>query len=248
MNFDPLNSPHHPSHTGPGEKPPRQILPTIFAFPPNRETLGGTAYLIDRGKNGTGNILVDCPAWHPTQKAFIQATGGVDWLVITHRGGMGNTQAIQNDLGCKVLVQEQEAYLLPGMELITFEEGFTFEGDGLGRNDLEKGDRLLWTPGHTPGSSCLYYGGEGGVLFTGRHLLPNHTGDLVPLRTTKTFHWPRQIRSVQRLLDALSPETWHYCCPGANTGYLRGRGVVDRAYERVSSLDLTLCLQTKPGI
>lgn len=46
-----------PSHN----KPPRPILSRIFAFAPNRDSLGGTAYFIAQE---TGNILIDCPAWH----------------------------------------------------------------------------------------------------------------------------------------------------------------------------------------
>ena len=40
-------------------KLPRSVSETIFAFPPNRETLGGTAYLL---LEPSGNILIDCPA------------------------------------------------------------------------------------------------------------------------------------------------------------------------------------------
>lgn len=48
-------------------KVPRLILEDIYAFPPNREILGGTAYLI---VNKSGNILVDCPAWDAENQGF----------------------------------------------------------------------------------------------------------------------------------------------------------------------------------
>ncbi|MGL5193174.1 MAG: MBL fold metallo-hydrolase, partial [Chroococcales cyanobacterium] len=41
-------------------KQPRAVLDNIFAFSPNRETLGATAYLI---VENNANILVDCPPW-----------------------------------------------------------------------------------------------------------------------------------------------------------------------------------------
>jgi hypothetical protein len=48
------------------------------------------------------------------------------------------------------------------------------------------------------------------------------------------------------LRDRFTPETLNYICPGANTGFLRGNGVIDEAYRRLSQLDLDAQLETKP--
>ncbi|MGF1497889.1 MAG: MBL fold metallo-hydrolase [Elainellaceae cyanobacterium] len=216
-------------------KPPRQVLETVFAFSPSRDTLGGTAYLI---LEATGNILVDCPAWDaPTQK-FLEQQGGVRWLFITHRGGIGRVRQIQQALACEVVIQEQEAYLLPGIAVTSFQT----------THCLSQLCQALWTPGHSPGSSCLYYSEYGGVLFSGRHLLPNAEGQPVPLRVAKTFHWFRQLRSVQHLRDQFTPETLHYLCPGANTGFLRGQRIIDRAYDHLMQLDLEAQRAIAPGL
>ncbi|MBK1990347.1 MBL fold metallo-hydrolase [Sphaerospermopsis aphanizomenoides BCCUSP55] len=199
----------------------------IFAFPPNRDTLGGTSYLIVRNE---GNILIDCPAleqinqdfWECIPQNNLQQTG-VRWLFITHRGAIGQVAEVQQALDCEILIQEQEAYLLPGLNVTTFAQEFT----------LDATTQVIWTPGHSPGSSCLYYREFGGVLFSGRHLLPNLQGEPVPLRTPKTFHWPRQIKSVQALRDRFTPETLQYICPGANIGFLRGKRIIDNAYQRL---------------
>ncbi|MBW4693896.1 MAG: MBL fold metallo-hydrolase [Lyngbya sp. HA4199-MV5] len=191
----------------------------IFAFPPNRDTLGGTAYLLVE----TVNILIDCPAWNETTQDFLHAQGGVHTLVLTHRGGIGQAKAIQQAFSCQILVQEQEAYLLPGLTVTSFEQTFT----------LTPQTQALWTPGHSPGSSCLYHSSYGGVLFVGRHLLPNPQGHLLPLKTPKTFHWQRQLKSVQKLLDQFQPETLQWVCPGANLGFLRGRSIVEKGYEAI---------------
>lgn len=220
--------PKQPSRSS---KPPQAVWDNIFAFPPNRDTLGGTAYLIV--ENSLGNILIDCPAWDDANQQFLQSVGGVRWLFLSHRGGIGKTREIQENFGCEVLIQEQEAYLLPGLRVTTFQHEFT-------PSPLAK---AIWTPGHSPGSSCLYYTDRGGVLLSGRHLLPNQLGEPVPLRTAKTFHWPRQLKSVQLLLDRFTPETFQYICPGANTGFLRGKRVIEQAYQRLASLDLEGLLQ-----
>ncbi|MEG4234980.1 MBL fold metallo-hydrolase [Microcoleus sp. Pol11C3] len=213
-------------------KQPRPVLDNILAFPPNRETLGATAYFIVENQT---NILVDCPAWDEINQTFLREQGGVRLLFLSHRGAIAKAREIQEATGCEILIQEQEAYLLPGLKVTVFEREFAVS------------DRIkaFWTPGHSPGSSCLYHSGSRGVLFSGRHLLPNREAAPVPLWTAKTFHWPRQINSVKSIIDRFSPETLQYICPGANTGFLRGKGSIDRAFEQLANLDLAVCLQSK---
>jgi glyoxylase-like metal-dependent hydrolase (beta-lactamase superfamily II) len=209
--------PQPTSHTA---KPPRTVLDNIFAFPPNRDTLGGTSYLIVRNE---GNILIDCPATDETNLDFLLSHGGLRYLFLTHRGAIGKAGEIQQNFGCEILIQEQEAYLLPGLTMTAFVKEFT----------IDSTVQVIWTPGHSPGSSCLYYSQFGGVLFTGRHLLPNPQGELVAQKTAKTFHWARQIKSIQSLQERFNPGTLEYICPGANTGFLRGERLMDKGYERL---------------
>jgi glyoxylase-like metal-dependent hydrolase (beta-lactamase superfamily II) len=198
----------------PATKPPIEILPGIFAFPPNRDTLGGTAYLI---RSPAGNILIDSPAWNDVTQQFITDLGGVKSLAITHRGGIGATTTIAAALDCEVIIQEQEAYLLPQLKVTTFQD----------KLDIKDSIHAIWTSGHSPGSACIYYAGSSGVLFTGRHLLPNQLGAAVPLRTAKTFHWKRQLRSVEAIWARFpSQDPLAHICPGANTGLLRGKGSI----------------------
>ncbi|NET06085.1 MAG: MBL fold metallo-hydrolase [Symploca sp. SIO2B6] len=214
-------------------KLPRPILDTIFAFPPHRETLGGTSYII---VGNSGNLLIDCPSWNETNKQFLREKGGVSSLFITHRGAIAKALEIQSTFSCPILVQEQEAYLLPGLEVQTFQREFSINSES----------HAIWTPGHSPGSACLYYQNAGGILFSGRHLLPNQLGIPMPLRTSKTFHWLRQIHSVKSLISRFTPENLRYICPGANTGFLRGKGFIDEAYSRLQELDLDAQLSAKP--
>jgi glyoxylase-like metal-dependent hydrolase (beta-lactamase superfamily II) len=211
-------------------KLPRSVLSgsdpstTVYAFPPNRETLGGTAYFLAQH-----NILIDAPAWNEEILQFLADRGGVKQWVMTHRGGFGKQVAkMSQQLGAMVVVQEQEAYLLPEVPCQTFHHG----------QILSPGCEVIWTPGHSPGSACVYDESHGGILFTGRHLLSDRIGDPTPLRIAKTFHWPRQMRSVQSLSDRFSAETLSWICPGASIGMLRGKGAIDRAYDRLAAIDL----------
>lgn len=201
-------------------KPPRQLFPTIYRFAPNRETLGGTAYFIV--KKG-GGILVDCPPWHSDTETFLQTQGGVRTLFITHRVAISAQVAkIQAALNCDIVIQEQEAYLMPEARVTPFQQ--TWEMADV---------RALWTSGFSPGSACLYYAQEGGCLFTGRHLLPNQQGDLLALHTAKTFHWRRQLQSIERLQQQFMADTLNFIFPAANTGFLRETGYVGNAYQQL---------------
>ncbi len=206
---------------------------TVYSFPPNRETLGGTAYLIthtpasNHNPFARKNILVDCPAWTETNLDFIAQQGGLQWLVITHRGGSSRARGWQAHFDCDVVLQEQEAYLLPQVDTHTFHYDLALTSE----------HKLLWTPGHSPGSACLYSSARGGILFSGRHILPTRQGLAVPLRMSKTFHWPRQLRHVQQLLEKFTPQTLSYICPGANTGFLRGERFIDGAYDKLATLN-----------
>ncbi|WP_071518718.1 MBL fold metallo-hydrolase [Geitlerinema sp. PCC 9228] len=213
-------------------KQPRAIFDGVYAFPPNRDTLGGTAYFIVGAvpTNATsGNLLIDAPPWNAETTAFVRDLGGCDWLFLTNRDAMGAAEKITRATGCTVVVQEQEAYLLPDVEVMPFHYEFS----------LAEGLTAIWTPGYSPGSSCLYYSAYGGILFSGRHLVPDRETNPVPLRSAKTFHWRFQLRSIEKLRDRFTVETLRYICPGASTGFLRGKAAIDNAYERLAQLDLS---------
>lgn len=217
-------------------KEPRAVLDSIWAFPPNRETFGGTAYFIVENSQ---NILIDCPSWDDETQAFIASQGGVQGLVITHRQGMSPAvKSIQALYACPVFVQEQEAYLLPDVAVTPFQSAIKITPN------LE----VFWTPGYSPGSSCAYSRLHGGVLFTGRHLLPDRDGTPQPLRTAKTFHWFRQLKTVQLVLERFDVNSLSYLCPGANTGFLRHQRSIDQAYSKLQQLDLVTLRQVPAGM
>ena len=202
-------------------KEPHLVLQNVFAFAPNRDTLGGTSYLIINKSAGVlaQNVLIDAPAWNDTNQKFIADQGGVQWSIVTHRGGLGQMATIAKDLACEVIIQEQEAYLLPDTPKITYHQTYHIV-----LTAAEQPLQIIWTPGHSPGSACIYYQE---MIFTGRHLLPDRQMNPQPLQTAKTFHWPRQLRSVDKLKE-LCPQV-KYLLPGASSGMLRGQGFIDMA-------------------
>lgn len=203
-------------------KSPKRILENIFVFSPNRDTLGGTSYLLIHPE---GNILIDCPLWNEFNQQFCLDKGGVKYLFLTNRDGISkHIHHITKELNCDLIIQEQEAYLLPHQNPIIFEQNYEIYPDC----------QLIWTSGYSPGSSCLYYDNSGGILFSGRHLLPIGNNQVTALKLKKTFHYPRQLRNVKLLCHRFSKDSLNYICPGANTGYLRGKGFIDNAYVAIN--------------
>ncbi len=137
-------------------------------------------------------ILIDCP---PVNQKTIQllkklALGRIPKIVLSNREAHGEVRKLQDALGWPVVVQEQEAYLLPGLsKLEKFCEEYT----------TVSGVRLLWTPGPTPGSCVVYAPPPFNVLFCGRLLIPKKSNFLVAVQTRRTFHWTRYQKSLVKV-------------------------------------------------
>ena len=197
-------------------RPPRQLRPDLWLFPPNRDSQGGSSWWLE---TGDAPALIDCP---PLTEATITALeqlaqGRAARILITSREGHGRLRRLQERFGWTVLVQQQEAYLLPDVKpLITFSDTHALAG----------GLHLLWTPGPTPGSCVVHAAAPANLLFCGRLLTPIAPGRLAPLRHGRTFHWPRQLRSLQRLRQWLPSNASPDLASGAGLGALRGEQLV----------------------
>ena len=197
-------------------RPPQQLRPDLWLFPPNRDCQGGSSWWLDSGRQPA---LIDCP---PLTEATLNAlaelaSGRTAQIILTSREGHGRLRRLQERFGWPVLVQEQEAYLLPNVDpLITFGSEHT-TADGL---------RLLWTPGPTPGSCVVHAPAPANLLFCGRLLTPLSPGCLGPLRNGRTFHWPRQLRSLQELGRWIPADASPDLASGAGLGALRGERLV----------------------
>ena len=220
-------------------RPARLVRPGLWLFAPNRDTLGGSSWLVaahplggDGGGDGggEGDLLIDCPAWNRANLDLLASRGGGGTIVLTSREGHGRCCRFQEALGWRVLVQEQEAYLLPGVKhLHTFGQ----------EHQLAAGVRLLWTPGPTPGSCVLHHAGAGwDGLFCGRLLQPLAPGVLGPLRQPRTFHWPRQLASLERLRQWLPEGSPAWIACGGGLGALRGTVLVQDGSRVLAGLDL----------
>ena len=122
-------------------------------------------------------------------------------------------RAFQDALGWPVLVQEQEAYLLPGLtSLDSFVDQHTTAAWRL----------LLGTPGPTAGSCVVFAPDSWNVLFCGRLLIPVAFVQLASLADWLTFYWPLQLRSLQKLRQWIPSDSRPALAYAAPLGALRG--------------------------
>ncbi|MEB3105362.1 MAG: MBL fold metallo-hydrolase [Cyanobacteriota bacterium] len=216
-------------------RPPRQVQPGLWLFAPNRDTQGGSSWLL---QGPEGPLLIDCPGVTQANLDFLAQQGADGTLVLTSREGHGRCRRIQEATGWPVVVQEQEAYLLPTVEGV---EPFGSE------HTLSAGLRLLWTPGPTPGSAVVHAQGTwGDLLFCGRLLMPVAPGALAPLRTTRCFHWRRQLASIGKLRDWLPPGSPAWIACGGGLGALRGEALVADGAALLAAIDLDALVDVMP--
>jgi glyoxylase-like metal-dependent hydrolase (beta-lactamase superfamily II) len=204
----------------------------LWLFAPNRDNQGGSAWFLEHSDR---DLLIDVPALTEANLAFLQHRSRPGQIVLTGRDGHGRCRALQEALGWPVLVQEQEAFLLPGVKAL---ETFGLE------HALAPGLRLLWTPGPSPGACVLHAFGadaggsdDGGGLFCGRLLVPVAPGRLEPRRSRRTFHWPRQIASLRALRAWLPAGTPGWIASGAGLGALRGESLVGSGEALLADLE-----------
>lgn len=215
-------------------RPPQQVMPGLWLFAPSRESQGGSSWLLEGwAYDGGGDLLVDCPGFTQANLEMLQKRerqAGPGTIVLTGREGHGRCLRLQEVIDWTVLVQEQEAYLLPGVRSCT-----SFAAEHV----LAPGVALLWTPGPTPGA-CVMHVRAGALdgLFCGRLLVPTGPAALAPLRTARTFHWPRQLRSLERLRGWLPAGSPAWIASGGALGALRGEKLVIGGAALLADLDL----------
>ena len=158
----------------------------------NIGSYGNNAYILS-GPNRGAVTIVDAPEG---AEAILEAVGRrrIERIVVTH----GH---FDHWLGFDVLRAATEAPVYAGAEEVDLDasrqirpaaHGDTFDVGGATL-------RVLHTPGHTPGSICLHFGG---AVLTGDTLFPGGPG-----RTRDNGALQQEIASINRHLFTMQPDT-----------------------------------------
>ncbi|HQT91004.1 MAG TPA: MBL fold metallo-hydrolase [Candidatus Kryptobacter bacterium] len=133
------------------------------------------------------NFMVDVPEFVDKNLSFIEDKGVPEFVFLTHRDDVADAVMFREKLGSKLIIHETEKYAVRKPD-ITFKDTYQI-GDAT----------IIHTPGHSPGSSSLYYPASR-VMFTGDHVTADR-GKPAAEDFSWTYNYELQLGSARRLLD-----------------------------------------------
>ena len=153
------------------------------------DSYGASSYLIVRSE---GNVLVDSPRFAARLVRRLEEMGGVRWMFLSHVDDIADHERFHRHFGCsRILHQREVRPSIAGIE-------WQLEGDEA--QPLAPDLAAIPTPGHTRGHTVLLYRDR--FLFTGDHLSWSPVREqLVASRNYCWYSWPKQIESMERLLE-----------------------------------------------
>ena len=166
---------------------PFELTPGVLAMGSNdRSSFGAHSYLVTLPG---GNLLVDSPRYLRSLADRVDALGGIDHVLLTHRDDVADAERWADRYGARVWIHAEDAAAAP------------FATDVVGGVDsveVAEGVALVPVPGHTRGSVVFHV--EDRWLFTGDTLHWNRRRrhlDVFPRQTW--YSWERLADSMDVL-------------------------------------------------
>ncbi|KAL4186200.1 hypothetical protein AMTRI_Chr09g13010 [Amborella trichopoda] len=155
----------------------------------SEKSFGATSYLIVHPE---GNIMVDSPRYTEHLAKRIEMLGGARYMFLTHRDDVADHAKWSRRLRCDRILHSLE------VQIDTADVEMKLDGDGpwtVGP-DFE----IICTPGHTEGSSCLFYKPMK-TLFTGDHIAARSDKSFSIFEMYNCDSVITQLDNVQKLLE-----------------------------------------------
>lgn len=156
----------------------------------SESSFGGWSYLVTRPRDEGGNILIDSPRFATQLVKRIEALGGINRMLLTHKDDIADHELFNQKFGCTRVMHTADGASGLGIEEVL---------EGEKAIDLDRDFIAIPTPGHTRGHVVYLYRSK--FLFTGDHLAwsPNRN-TLTAFRSVAWYSWGEQIRSMKKLL------------------------------------------------
>jgi glyoxylase-like metal-dependent hydrolase (beta-lactamase superfamily II)/ferredoxin len=155
----------------------------------SKDSFGATSYLV---QSPHGNVLVDSPRFAAPLVRRLEALGGVDLMVFTHRDDVADHEKFAEHFGARRLIHARDAKAIPDADRIEGDEAV----------EVAPGLTAIPVPGHTAGHVVYHWDEAGGVLFGGDHLaFDDERGSLEAWPDVCWYDWGEQTRSMERLLQ-----------------------------------------------
>jgi glyoxylase-like metal-dependent hydrolase (beta-lactamase superfamily II) len=136
-------------------------------------------------------VLIDSPRFASQLLKRIEALGGVDQMLLTHKDDVADHELFRQRFNCRRLMHADDGAARLGVEQVI-----------RGEEPVQLDDELLVipVPGHTRGHVVYLYKNK--FLFTGDHLAWSPVRQtLTAFRSVAWYSWPEQTRSMQKLLS-----------------------------------------------
>lgn len=150
-------------------------------------SFGAASYFLRRPD---GNVLVDSPRYASALVDRLDAMGGVDLMVLTHKDDVADHAKYADRFGCERVIHADD--------VTSGTRDVERQVEGEDAVDLGGGLTAVPVPGHTKGHMVFHHGQ---VLFTGDHLAwSDRRGQLIAFRRACWYSWPKQTESMTKLL------------------------------------------------
>ena len=181
----------HDAHIGIDAFPMLIAENVYFCGFTSEASFGGWSYLIVRPPNEGGNVLVDSPRFASQLVKRIEAMGGVNQMLLTHRDDVADHALFRKKFGCERVMHADDGARRLGVEKIIAGEAEV---------SLDKDIVVIPTPGHTRGHVVFLY--KQRFLFTGDHLAWSpRRNTLTAFPSVAWYSWSEQTRSMARLIN-----------------------------------------------
>jgi len=174
-----------------------------------RSSFGAASYFV-RGPEG--NVMVDCPRFHPVLARRLEALGGVQSILLTHQDDVADHEKWSAHFQAKRYIHVDENSKVSSLMEVQFE--------GLEKREILPDWQMLPVPGHTRGSLVYLY--RDTFLFTGDHLAYSRDKKhLIAFKRACWYAWDEQIKSMEET----SKLEFEWILPGHGTRYFNSSGM-----------------------
>jgi glyoxylase-like metal-dependent hydrolase (beta-lactamase superfamily II) len=169
---------------------PHDLGDGVFRLGHNaRSSYGAHSYFVRRR---TGNLMIDAPRWTRDVVGPVEALGGLDHVLLSHRDDIADADRYAEHFGADVWIHTDDHDAAPyATRIIEGTDPTTITDDVV----------AFPVPGHTRGS--VLYHVDGHLLFTGDSLSWDpHRHSLHAFRRACWYSWPEQTASLERFANS----------------------------------------------
>ena len=167
---------------------PEEMTTDVYRLGFNAASSYGAHSFLIRGR--WGNAMVDSPRFTRAVTAHLEASGGLDHVLLTHRDDIADAERYAKHFAARVWIHKADRSAARFATDIL---------EGLESREIEDGLLAIPVPGHTKGSVAYLY--DRRCLFTGDTLAWSfEDDDLTAFRDYCWYSWTEQVKSLRRLL------------------------------------------------